>query len=128
MEIDEIIKRDFSTKPFLLDKITEAIYKAMVAVEVGTRENAQDVALSVYKKLIDRKNEHQEYIPTIEEVQDIVETQLMESMFPEVAKAYILYRNKRSQKRESWNKLTIKVYEDSVEILFLQEREGLMNQ
>lgn len=101
MEIDEIIKRDFSTKPFLLDKITEAIYKAMVAVEVGTRENAQDVALSVYKKLLDRKNEHQEYIPTIEEVQDIVETQLMESMFPEVAKAYILYRNKRSQKRES---------------------------
>ena len=49
MEIDEIIKRDFSTKPFLLDKITEAIYKAMVAVEVGTRENAQDVALSVSK-------------------------------------------------------------------------------
>ena len=66
MEIDEIIKRDFSTKPFLLDKITEAIYKAMVAVEVGTQENAQNVALSVYKKLLDRKNKHQEYIPTIE--------------------------------------------------------------
>ena len=101
MKIDQIIKRDFTTKDFHLDKITEAIHKAMVAVEVGTNQNAQDVALSVYKKLIDRKNEHQEYIPTIEEVQDIVETQLMESKFPEAAKAYILYRNKRSQKRES---------------------------
>ena len=97
MKIDEIIKRDFETKAFNLDKITEAIHKAMVAVEVGTHQNAQDVALSVYKKLIDRKNKHQEYIPTIEEVQDIVETQLMESKFPEVAKAYILYRNKTIQ-------------------------------
>ena len=82
MKIDQIIKRDFNTKVFHLDKITEAIYKAMVAVEVGTYENAQDVALSVYKTLLDRKNEHKEYIPTIEEVQDIVETQLMESKFP----------------------------------------------
>ena len=58
MKIDQIIKRDFNTKVFHLDKITEAIYKAMVAVEVGTYENAQDVALSVYKTLLDRKNEH----------------------------------------------------------------------
>ena len=101
MKIDQIIKRDFNTKTFHLDKVTEAIHKAMVAVEVGTYENAQDIALSVYKTLIDRKNEYKEYIPTIEEVQDIVETHLMESKFPEVAKAYILYRNKRSQKRES---------------------------
>ena len=101
MKIDQIIKRDFNTKAFHLEKVTEAIHKAMVAVEVGTYENAQDIALSVYKTLLDRKNEHKEYIPTIEEVQDIVETHLMESKFPEVAKAYILYRNKRSQKRES---------------------------
>ena len=114
MKIDQIIKRDFTTKDFHLDKITEAIHKAMVAVEVGTNQNAQDVALSVYKKLIDRKNEHQEYIPTIEEVQDIVETQLMESKFPEAAKAYILYRNKRSQKRESnifEKRINLKPYE-----------------
>ena len=44
MEIEYIIKRDFSTKPFSLDKITEAIHKAMNAVGNGTQENAQDVA------------------------------------------------------------------------------------
>ena len=101
MKIDQIIKRDFDIKSFDLDKITEAIYKAMAAVEVGTQQDAQDVSLSVYTKLLERKNKHQEYIPTIEEVQDIVETQLMESKFTDVAKAYIIYRNKRSQKRES---------------------------
>ena len=100
MKIEHIIKRDFSTSPFYLDKITEAIQKAMESVGVGNAQNAQDVALSVYQKLLNRKSEDQEYIPTIEEVQDIVETQLMESNFPRVAKAYILYRNKRSQDRQ----------------------------
>ena len=101
MKIEHIIKRDYTNSPFHLDKITEAIQKAMLAVGVGSEQNAQDIALSVYQKLLERKNKHQGYIPTIEEVQDIVETQLMESKFPEVAKAYILYRNKRSQKRQS---------------------------
>ena len=100
MKIEYIIKRDFSTSPFHLDKITQAIQKAMNSVGVGSAENAQDVALSVYQKLLNRKSEDQEYTPTIEEVQDIVETQLMESNFPGVAKAYILYRDKRSQYRQ----------------------------
>ena len=101
MEIEYIIKRDYSTKPFHLDKITDAINKAMGAVGVGNKGNAQDVALSVYQTLLKRKNKDQEYVPTIEEVQDVVETQLMESKFKEVAKAYILYRNKRTQQRQS---------------------------
>tara|TARA_B100000900_G_scaffold300281_1_gene258834 strand:- start:1333 stop:2607 length:1275 start_codon:yes stop_codon:yes gene_type:complete len=100
MKIEHIIKRDFSTSPFHLDKITQAVQKAMGSVGVGNAQNAQDVALSVYQKLLNQKSEDQEYIPTIEEVQDIVETQLMESNFPGVAKAYILYRNKRSQDRQ----------------------------
>ncbi|RCL69649.1 MAG: ribonucleotide reductase [Cryomorphaceae bacterium] len=114
MEIEYIIKRDFSTKPFSLDKITGAIHKAMNAVGNGSKENAQDVALSVYQSLISRKNNDLTYVPTIEEVQDIVETQLMESKFKEVAKAYILYRNKRSQQRESdifEKRINLKPYE-----------------
>lgn len=114
MEIEYIIKRDYSTKTFHLDKITEAIQKAMIAVGAGTKQNAEDVALSVYKTLLDRKNQDQDYVPTIEEVQDIVETQLMESKFKEAAKAYILYRNKRSQKRETdifEKRINLKPYE-----------------
>ena len=114
MEIEYIIKRDYSTKTFHLDKITEAIQKAMIAVGAGSKQNAEDVALSVYKTLLDRKNQDQDYVPTIEEVQDIVETQLMESKFKEAAKAYILYRNKRSQKRETdifEKRINLKPYE-----------------
>ena len=114
MSIEHIIKRDYSTKPFHLDKITGAIQKAMVAVGIGTEQNAEDVALSVYQQLLDRKSEHHEYVPTIEEVQDIVETKLMESKFKEVAKAYILYRNRRSQQRQSdifEKRINLKPYE-----------------
>ena len=114
MEIEYIIKRDFSTKPFNLDKITGAIHKAMNAVGNGTQENAQDVALSVYQKLIGRKDNDQSYVPTIEEVQDIVENELMESKFKEVAKAYILYRNKRTQQRRTdifEKRINLKPYE-----------------
>jgi ribonucleoside-diphosphate reductase beta chain len=114
MEIEYIIKRDYSTKPFHLDKITDAINKAMLSVESGNKENAQNVALSVYKTLLERKKKDQEYVPTIEEVQDVVETQLMESKFKEAAKAYILYRNKRTQQRQTdlfEKRINLKPYE-----------------
>jgi ribonucleoside-diphosphate reductase beta chain len=114
MEIEYIIKRDYSTKPFHLDKITDAINKAMLSVESGNMENAQNVALSVYKTLLERKKKDQEYVPTIEEVQDVVETQLMESKFKEAAKAYILYRNKRTQQRQTdlfEKRINLKPYE-----------------
>ena len=114
MEIEHIIKRDYSTKSFQLDKITGAINKAMLAVESGNTESAQNVALSVYKTLLERKKKDQEYVPTIEEVQDVVETQLMESEFNEAAKAYILYRNKRAQQRQTdlfEKRINLKPYE-----------------
>ena len=114
MDIEHIIKRDFSTNPFKLGKITSAIQKAMNAVGSGEEQDAQNVALSVYQKLLERKKEHIEYVPTIEQVQDIVETKLMESSFPEAAKAYILYRNKRTKQRESnlfEKRINLKPYE-----------------
>ncbi len=53
MEITHIVKRDFSTEKFNLDKISAAILKAMEAVGRGSAENAQNVALDVYKSLIE---------------------------------------------------------------------------
>ena len=114
MKIEYIIKRDYSTKPFHLDKITGAINKAMLAVESGNKDSAQDVALSVYNTLLERKKNDQGYVPTIEEVQDVVETQLMESKFKDAAKAYILYRNKRTQQRQTdlfEKRINLKPYE-----------------
>ena len=114
MEITQIKKRDNGTKSFHLDKITAAVLKAMLPLNTGSEEEAQNVAISVYQVLLDRKNNDKTYIPTIEEVQDIVETKLMECGFPEVAKAYILYRNKRSQERKTdvfERRISLKPYE-----------------
>ncbi len=114
MEITHIIKRDNKTRPFNLDNITAAVLKAMSAVTAGSEEEAQNVAIAVYKVLLERKEKDTNYTPTIEEVQDIVETKLMECGFPEVAKAYILYRNKRAQERKTdifEKRISLKPYE-----------------
>lgn len=114
MEITHIRKRDFTTKSFHLDKITAAVLKAMNVVNTGSEGEAQNVAISVYKALLERKESDESYIPTIEQVQDIVETKLMECGFPEVAKAYILYRDKRAQERKTdifEKRISLKPYE-----------------
>lgn len=100
MEINEIVKRDFTTKKFDLHKITLAIEKAMSAVGKGSQNDAWVIAGKVYEELIDRKDQDSRYVPTVEEIQDLVETKLMENGFFEVAKAYILYRNQQALKRK----------------------------
>tara|TARA_B100001758_G_scaffold235962_1_gene236579 strand:- start:491 stop:1765 length:1275 start_codon:yes stop_codon:yes gene_type:complete len=114
MEITHIVKRDFGVESFNLDKITAAIFKSMQAIGRGSEESAQNVALMVYKELLEHKKLFNDYRPTIEQVQDIVETSLMKSNFPEVAKAYILYRNEQAKKRESnifEKRINLKPYE-----------------
>jgi len=101
MEITHIRKRDFSVKPFDLNNITNAVFMALSAVNSGTQEDAQNVALAVYKTLMKRREIDINYIPTIEQVQDIVENKLMDTEFHEAAKAYILYRNQRALERKT---------------------------
>lgn len=100
MEITHVIKRDFTTKLFHLQKITDAILKAMTAANHGGPEDAKRISEMVYEALLERKSMDGKYIPTVEEVQDFVETKLMESGFFDVAKGYILYRNQQTQKRK----------------------------
>ena len=101
MEISQIIKRDSSTAPFVLEKITNAIEKAMGAVGNGTRKDAEIISMQVYEGLLLRKEEDPDYTPTVEQVQDMVEDKLMGSTFHDVAKAYILYRNEQARRRQS---------------------------
>ena len=100
MEITHVIKRDFRTKLFHLHKITDATLKAMTAANHGGPDDAQRISEMVYEALLERKRVDGNYIPTVEEVQDFVETKLMETGFFDVAKGYILYRNQQTQKRK----------------------------
>ncbi|MBG15408.1 MAG: ribonucleotide reductase [Crocinitomicaceae bacterium] len=114
MNIDTIIKRNYSKTSFKPEKITNAILKAMLSVDNGELEDAEQITLNVEKALISRKESISNYVPNVEEIQDLVEQKLMQSEFLDVAKAYILYRNTQAQKRKRnvfEKRLNLKPYE-----------------
>ncbi|GGD20206.1 ribonucleotide-diphosphate reductase subunit beta [Hyunsoonleella pacifica] len=114
MEITHIIKRDYETTPFVLDKITNAIEKAMLSVNHGTRQDAKDISDRVFESLLARKAVDSRYVPNVEQVQDIVEDKLMDSAFHDAAKAFILYRDEQARKRQSnifEKRINLKPYE-----------------
>jgi ribonucleoside-diphosphate reductase beta chain len=100
VEITQIIKRDYTTSAFEIDKITDAIEKAMLSVNNGTRNDAIAISKIVNGALLERKLMEPNYTPTVEQVQDIVEDKLMDSPFHDVAKAYILYREEQARLRK----------------------------
>ena len=97
-KISQIRKRSGEIVDFKEEKIEEAIVKAMK--EVG--EDDFDLAKKVVQITIDKisKKFHQNTIPAVEEVQDLVEETLIEQKLIKVAKVYILYRDQRRQLRE----------------------------
>lgn len=114
LEITEIIKRDYETNPFVLNKISNAVEKAMISVGNGTKEDAKQIAQNVLNELLVRKTSVQNYVPTVEEVQDLVEIKLMDSQFLDVAKAYILYRDEQARNRKTnifEKRINLKPYE-----------------
>ncbi|MFA6404679.1 MAG: ATP cone domain-containing protein [Candidatus Paceibacterota bacterium] len=97
--IPTIIKRDGRIVPFLIDKITNAIWKGMNTVQEGSMEEAKTVALQVHAELIRIKRKFKNFLPTVEGVQDIVEQELMRSDYVKAAKHYVLYREERAKIR-----------------------------
>ncbi len=96
--IKQIRKRDGSIVPFDPEKITDAVFKAAVAVGGSDKNTASTVSQSVLGILeIIYKDGR---IPTVENVQDLVEKILIERGHAKVAKAYILYREQHRKIRE----------------------------
>ncbi len=92
------MKRDGRTVPFTAEKIEQAVLKALQASgSAKGPETARSIALDVKEKI---ERDESIDIPTVEQVQDIVEQTLIESGFTHTAKAYILYRAERSRIRE----------------------------
>ena len=97
-----IVKRDGRTQPFHESKITDAIFKGFQAVGEGDRQLAMELTLEVMKKI---KLDYGEDAFSVENVQDLVETVLIEQGQAKAAKAYILYRENRSRLREARSEL-----------------------
>jgi len=96
--ITHVVKRTGAVVPFNKDRITNAIYRAAVAV--GGRDRAlagglADQAIADLEAAISPG-----HIPTVEEIQDVVERVLIHSGHARTAKAYILYRDERARARQ----------------------------
>ena len=100
--LTSIIKRDGRTQGFHESKITDAIFKCLHAVGEEDRLRSIELTLDVIKKI---KEQYKEDNFTVEDVQDIVETVLIEQGHAKVAKSYILYRENRSRLREARSEL-----------------------
>nr|MCU0811638.1 ATP cone domain-containing protein [Thiobacillaceae bacterium] len=100
----KIIRRNGSVVGFAPNKIAIAVTKAFIAVQGGQaaasariRELVESITGQVVNALIRRQPNGGTF--HIEDVQDQVELALMRSGEHEVARAYVLYREKRSQER-----------------------------
>lgn len=101
MEIKFIKNREGDLIPFDMSRIERAIEKAAEAVKYNDR----DFLPNMIQKILDETDQiHVKFEGAktfhIEEVQDIIERVLMQEGYFDVAKAFIIYRNERSQRRE----------------------------
>ncbi|WP_115642458.1 anaerobic ribonucleoside triphosphate reductase [Clostridium putrefaciens] len=105
--ITKIRKRDGREAAFNMEKIANAMLKATKFINEYDYYIAFDLAKDVANSL----EENEDHIPTVEDIQDIVERVLIENEYAKTAKAYILYRAERTRVREMNTRL-MKVYED----------------
>ena len=106
--VHNIRKRDGRVVPFERKKITEAIFKAFRACGNNDRSLAERITEDVFDllKLLYYKESR---LPTVEHIQDLVENRLVHNDLPDIAKRYIIYREKHADMRE-----TRKMMEDAV--------------
>jgi uridine kinase len=96
--VTHVVKRTGAVVPFNKDRITNAIYRAAVAVGGRDRSTAEMLSDQVVAMLAERTPHG--HVPTIEEIQDVVEKVLIENGHARTAKAFILYRDERARQRQ----------------------------
>jgi len=116
MSIENIKKRSGELVAFDTQKITQAVYKCLEQIgHANSLEDAEKVTKKVDKRVSKYVKEHgKDFIPSVEEVQDHVEFELMKAGLFEWAKAYILYREERKKDRSRSifrKRLNLKPYE-----------------
>ena len=118
--ITHIRKRDGRVVDFAKSKISNAIYKALVA----TGKPDYRLTETLTDKVIGKMGQHGyssteiSAIPSVEDVQDIVESILIEEGLSDTAKSYILYRHERRKIRDEKMKILNKKDLDEVDKAF----------
>jgi len=97
--IAEIRKRNGKVTSFDKEKITNAIFKALDATGQRDLDLAVNLTDGVLSKLY-KQGFSSSYPPSVEDIQDMVESTLIDQGLSEIAKAYILYRHERRKIRD----------------------------
>ncbi|MBQ5601470.1 MAG: ribonucleoside triphosphate reductase [Clostridia bacterium] len=97
----QVQKRDGKIIDFSLDKISNAIKLAFEAQE--KQFHPQIIDFLALKVTADFENKIKNNIIAVEDIQDSVESVLVQAGYSDVAKAYILYRRQRAKLREIQN-------------------------
>jgi ribonucleoside-diphosphate reductase alpha chain len=113
--IAKIRKRDGRIVHFEQSKISNAIYKALVATGKPDYSLAERLGAKVVQKMVQQS---EKTIPSVEDAQDMVESILIEEGLSETAKAYILYRHERRKVRDEKMKILNKKDLDEVDKAF----------
>lgn len=96
--ITQIRKRSGAIVAFEQNKITTAIKHAQEAIGEANDALAEELSNKIVENIA--KHFHKNTIPAVEEVQDIVESTLIENKQAALAKAYIIYRDQHRQLRD----------------------------
>lgn len=97
--ISRIKKRDGEVVDFVQGKITTAVYKAMESHGKNDEREARYISDIASFMLEDRFAGYT--VPSVEQIQDIVEMVLMKQGYHDIAKSYILYRERHKDIREA---------------------------
>lgn len=99
MTITNVRKRTGELVAFDAEKITIAIQKAMLALNIKNRKKAETLTKEIVDSLENKKSTFFNQIPGIEQIQETVE-EILEKREERVYKAYSLYRRSRGIARE----------------------------
>ncbi|MFW6115088.1 MAG: adenosylcobalamin-dependent ribonucleoside-diphosphate reductase [Thermodesulfobacteriota bacterium] len=104
----QIKKRDGSLVPFDSEKIEQAVQGAAYEV-LQNKDRAALVAQRVADRVLEKVGErYDKKVPSVESIQDLVEDSLMSEGYSHIARAYILYREERSEIRTAKEVLGLK--------------------
>ena len=116
-------KRDGRIVPFDERKIEKAILAAFEDTDGEITEYAKNKAVNIASYIQGYYEDDENYIPGIEEIQDLVEKGLMATKRKDVAKKYILYREERTKIRNANTKL-MKSIKEKVEASDVQNQNA----
>lgn len=116
-------KRDGRIVPFDEEKIEKAILAAFEDTDGEITEYAKNKATNIASYIQGYYEDDEDYIPGIEEIQDLVEKGLMATKRKDVAKKYILYREERTKIRNANTKL-MKSIKEKVEASDVQNQNA----